>query len=314
MINVCLSYCTKCLTMMCAMVNLPFMKTLPIAKRAQIIGMLCEGMSMRAASRLADVSNNTVTKLLVETGMACSDYQDRALMNLKCNRLQLDEIWSFVGKKARNASGEDRTKGLGDVWTWTAIDAETKLIPSWYVGDRTSESALIFVSDLRKRLSGRVQITTDGHRAYLSAIDAQADWEVDYARLIKHYGPSPDANERRYSPAECIGTSTEVVRGVPEYQHVSTSYAERANLTLRMGCRRFTRLTNAFSKKVENHAWAVSLHLMHYNFARVHKTLRITPAMAAGVADHVWSPEELAELGKPVAPTKRGPYQKRSAA
>lgn len=292
---------------------MPSMKTLPIAKRAQILGMLCEGMSMRAASRLADVSNNTVTKLLVDAGMACSDYQDQALMNLKCARLQLDEIWSFVGKKARNIKGEDTDKGLGDAWTWTAIDADTKLIPSWFVGDRTAKSANIFVSDLRKRLTGRVQITTDGHRAYLSAIDAQADWEVDYARLIKHYGPAPDGPERRYSPAECVGTSVQVVRGVPEYQHVNTSYAERANLTLRMGCRRFTRLTNAFSKKVENHAWAVSLHLMHYNFARIHKTLRITPAMAAGVSDHVWSLEEIAELGMPTAPAKRGAYKKRTS-
>ncbi len=290
------------------------MNKLDTAKRAQILGMLCEGMSMRAASRLADVSNNTVTKLLVETGMACSDYQDSALVNLLCPRLQLDEIWSFVGKKARNIKGEDTDKGLGDTWTWTAICADTKLIPSWFVGDRTARSAHIFISDLRKRLAGRVQITTDGHRAYLSAIDAQADWEVDYARLIKHYGLAPDGPERRYSPAECNGTSTEIVRGVPEYQHVSTSYAERANLTLRMGCRRFTRLTNAFSKKVENHAWAVSLHLMHYNFARIHKTLRITPAMAAGVSDHVWSMEEIATLGAPVAPAKRGPYKKRNQA
>jgi IS1 family transposase len=290
------------------------MKSLPLTKRAQIIGMLCEGMSMRAASRLADVSNNTVTKLLVETGMACSDYQDRAFMNLPCTRLQLDEIWSFVGKKARNITGADRDKGLGDTWTWTAICADTKLIPSWYVGDRSLTSATIFVADLRKRLANRVQITTDGHRAYLGAINAQPDWDVDYAQLIKHYGPAPEGPERRYSPAECVGTSTEVVRGVPEYQHVSTSYAERANLTLRMGCRRFTRLTNAFSKKVENHAWAVALHLMHYNFARIHKTLRITPAMAAGVTDHVWSLEEIAEFGKPVAPANRGPYKKRQAA
>lgn len=289
------------------------MKSLPLAKRAQVIGMLCEGMSMRAASRLADVSNNTVTKLLIEAGMACSDYQDRALMDLKCERLQMDGIWSFVGKKARNVTGGDVDKGLGDTWTWTAICADTKLIPSWFVGDRSAQSAAIFVADLRKRLSQRVQITTDGNHAYLSAFDAQPDWKVDYAMLIKHYGPSPEGPERRYSPADCLGASTQVVRGMPDKYFVNTSYAEGANLTLRMGCRRFTRLTNAFSKKVENHAWAVSLHLMHNNFARIHKTLRVTPAMAAGVTDHVWSLEEIAALSQPVVREKRGPYRKRAA-
>lgn len=274
------------------------MNRLPTAKRAQILGMLCEGMSMRAASRLADVSINTVTKLLIETGMACSDYQDRAFVNLPCTKLQLDEIWSFVGKKAKNIKGDDADKGLGDAWTWTAICADTKLIPSWYVGDRSYRSASIFVRDLYRRLQGRVQITTDGNRAYLSAIkNAPPNLEVDYAMLIKHYGPAPDAGERRYSPAECIGTTIGTVQGTPDYRDVSTSYAERANLTLRMGCRRFTRLTNAFSKKVENHAWAVALHMMHYNFCRIHKTLRVTPAMEAGVTDHVWSLEEVASLG-----------------
>jgi len=291
------------------------MKTLSIQKRAQIIGLLTEGSSMRAASRLADVSNTTVIKLLIETGMACSDFQDRALMNLKCERLQLDEIWSFTGKKARNVKGDDADKGLGDTWTWTAIDADTKLIPSWFVGDRTARSANIFVADLRKRLTKRVQITTDGHKAYLGAVDREFGEDVDYAMLVKHYGGAPDVGAaRRYSPAECVGTTVGTVTGYPDYKHVSTSYAERANLTLRMGCRRFTRLTNGFSKKVENHAWAVALHLMHYNFARIHQTLRITPAMAAGVTDHVWSLEEIAELGKPVAPAKRGPYKKQVAA
>jgi IS1 family transposase len=286
------------------------MNALDAAKRAQIIGMLCEGLSMRAASRLADVSNNTVTKLLVETGMAVSDFQDRILRDLPCDKLQLDEIWSFVGKKAKAIKGDDADKGLGDAWTWTAICADTKLIPSWFVGDRTARSAGIFVRDLGRCLKGRVQINTDGHRAYLTAIkELESKLEVDYAMLIKHYGHAPDAPERRYSPAECIGTTVETVQGVPDYRHVNTSYAERANLTLRMGCRRFTRLTNAFSKKIENHAWAVSLHVMHYNFARIHKTLRITPAMAAGVTDHVWSLEEIAALSQPVAPVKRGLYK-----
>lgn len=291
------------------------MNRLDLAKRAQIVGMLCEGMSMRATARLADVSHNTVMKLLVEAGMACSDYQDRAFINLKCERLQLDEIWSFVGKKQRNVTGDDEGMGLGDVWTWTAIDADTKLIPSFFVGDRTAQAAGVFVADLRKRLLKRVQITTDGHKAYLGAIDREFGYDVDYAMLVKHYGGVPDQGAaRRYSPAECIGTTVGTVTGYPDYKHVSTSYVERANLTMRMGCRRFTRLTNAFSKKVENHAWAVSLHLMHYNFARIHKTLRITPAMAAGVTDHVWSLEEIAALSLPVAPAKRGPYKKREGA
>ena len=287
------------------------MNKLDQSKRAQIIGMLCEGMSMRATSRLADVTYNSVAKILVDTGMACSDFQDRAFMNLKSERLQLDEIWSFVGKKARNVKGDDADKGLGDVWTWTAIDADTKIIPSWFVGDRTARSANVFVADLRKRLVERVQITTDGHKAYLGAIDREFGEDVDYAMLVKHYGGVPDMGAaRRYSPAECVGTTVGTVTGYPEYQHVSTSYAERANLTMRMGCRRFTRLTNAFSKKVENHAWAVSLHLMHYNFARIHKTLRVTPAMEAGVTDHVWTLEEIAALSTPAAPAKRGPYKK----
>jgi IS1 family transposase len=230
-------------------------------------------------------------------------------MNLRCQRLQLDEIWSFVGEKARNITGDDPDKGLGDTWTWTAIDADTKLIPSFFVGDRSA-----LVADLRKRLANRVQITIDGHKAYLGAVEREFGDDVDYAVLVKHYGPAPDAGKRRYSPAECVGTTVGTVTGYPDYKHVSTSYAERANLTLRMGCRRFTRLTNAFSKKVENHAWAVSLHLMHYNFARIHKTLRITPAMAAGVTDHVWSLEEIAALSQPTAPTKRGPYKKRQVA
>ncbi len=265
---------------------------------------------MRAASRLADVSNNTVTKLLIEAGMACSGHQDRALMGLKCQRLQMDEIWSFVSKNARNATGDDVDKDLGDVWTWTAICADTKLIPSWFVGDRSAQSAAIFVADVRKRLSQRVQITPDGNRAYLPAFDAQPDWKVDYAMLIKHYGSAPEGPERRYSLADCVGTSPQVVRGMPDKHFVNTFYAERANSPLRTGCRRFTRLTNAFSKKVENHAWAVSLHLMHYNFARIHRTLRVTPAMAAAVTDHVWSLEEIATLSQPVGPAKRSPYNK----
>jgi IS1 family transposase len=192
---------------------------------------------------------------------------------------------------------EQKREGLGDIWTWTAIDVDTKLIPSWYIGNRDADAACLFLEDLKGRLAGRIQLTTDGHRAYLAAVSEVFDWVIDYAMLVKQYGPAPQGTpERRYSPAECIGAVKNIVSGQPDEKHISTSYAERSNLTLRMGCRRFTRLTNAFSKKVENHAHAVALHMMHYNFARIHKTLRVTPAMQAGVSDHVWSFEEIAAL------------------
>ena len=274
------------------------MNKLPIAKRAQILGMLVEGMSMRATSRLADVSINTVTKLLIDAGQAASEYQDKALRNLPCKRVQVDEIWAFVDAKQRNATEAQKSEGMGDIWTWTAICADTKLIPSWYIGARDTEAACIFLKDLKARLANRIQLSSDGHRVYLTAVKEAFDWVVDYAMIIKHYGAPTETTPqaRRYSPAECIGVTPEVISGQPDKAHISTSYAERSNLTLRMGCRRFTRLTNAFSKKVENHAHAVALHMMHYNFARVHKTLRVTPAMQAGVADHVWSLEEIAAL------------------
>lgn len=274
------------------------MNKLPIDKRAQILGMLCEGMSMRATSRLADVSINTVTKLLVDVGQAASEYQDKAFRNLPCKRVQVDEIWAFVGAKAKNATDEQKDQGMGDVWTWTAICADTKLIPSWYVGARDADAGRIFLQDLKDRLASRIQLTSDGFKVYLTAVADVFDWVVDYAMLVKHYGKPTDnaAPSRRYSPAECVGASKEEISGQPDKKHISTSYAERSNLTLRMGCRRFTRLTNAFSKKIENHAHAVALHMMFYNFGRIHKTLRITPAMAAGVTDHVWSLEEIAAL------------------
>ncbi len=291
------------------------MKSLPVSKRAQIIGMLTEGLSMRATARLADVSNNTVAKLLVDVGRAASDYQDEAFRRLNCKRVQVDEIWSFVGAKQRNVKPEKKALGYGDVWTWTAIDADTKLIPSWFVGGRDTASGIMFIEDLASRMANRIQLTSDGHRVYLQAVDrAFPDGRIDHAMLVKHYGPAPDGPQRRYSPAECIGATKGVVTGDPDMDHVSTSYAERSNLTMRMGCRRFTRLTNAHSKKVENHAHAVALHMMHYNFTRIHKSLRVTPAMQAGVADHVWSLEEIAALGAPQAPAKRGPYRKREAA
>jgi IS1 family transposase len=245
--------------------------------------------SLRAAARITDTSFNTVAKLFVDAARACADYQDRTLRNLKCKRLQLDEVWSFVYAKQKNVPGaKSSPANAGDVWTWVAIDADTKLVPSWRIGDRSSETAIAFTDDLASRLASRVQITTDGHKAYLEAIEGSFGADVDYAMLVKIYGRDP-TGEKRYSPAECIGAVKHRVEGNPDPKHVSTSYAERQNLTLRMSSRRFTRLTNAFSKKLENHALSVALHYMHYNFCRIHKTLRVTPAMAAGVTDRLMS-------------------------
>jgi IS1 family transposase len=291
------------------------MNKLPAEKRAQILHLLVEGNSLRATARLADVSFNTTAKLFVDAARACADYQDRTLRNLKCKRLQLDEIWSFVYAKQKNVLGaKSAPADAGDVWTWVAIDAQTKLVPSWRVGDRSSETAIAFTDDLASRLANRVQITTDGHKAYLEAIEGSFGADVDYAMLVKIYGADP-AGEKRYSPAECIGAVKHRIEGNPDPKHVSTSYAERQNLTLRMQSRRFTRLTNAFSKKLENHALSVALHYMHYNFCRIHKTLQITPAMAAGVTDHVWSIADMVAIIEAAEPTsgRRGPYKKRAA-
>lgn len=272
------------------------MNRLDIKKRAQILGLLVEGNSLRASSRLADVSINTVTKLLVDVGRACAAYQDRTLRNLPCKRVQVDEIWSFVYAKEKNVPEEMKGEfGKGDVWTWTAIDADTKLVPSWLVSDRSKEAAVEFLDDLRARMAGRIQLTSDGHHAYPDAVQITFGSDVDYAALIKQYGQTKEG-QRRYSPPVCIGAKKEVLEGRPDHRHISTSYVERQNLTMRMSMRRFTRLTNGFSKKVENHSHAIALHFLHYNFARIHKALRVTPAMAAGVSDHVWSLEEIAEL------------------
>jgi IS1 family transposase len=272
------------------------MNRLPIAKRAQILHALVEGNSLRATGRLADVSINTVYKLLVDAGEACSAYQDRAFQNLPCERVQLDEIWSFIYTKQRNVMlAKAAPETAGDVWTWVAICADTKLVPSWRVGDRSGATAIEFVCDLSKRLANRVQITSDGHRAYLEAVEAGFGADVDYAQLIKMYGEVPHP-AGRYSPAQIQGTKTFCCSGDPDPKHISTSYVERQNLTMRMSMRRFTRLTNGFSKKIENHAHAVSLHYMHYNFVRIHRTLRISPAMAANVSDHLWSLDEVASL------------------
>ena len=246
---------------------------------------------------MTGVAKNTVVKLLVELGETCSRYQDAAFRGLYCEHVEADEIWSFCHAKAKNVPEEHRGEfGYGDVWTFTAIDAATKLVPSWVVGARDLDTATAFMQDLVSRIHGRVQLTTDGLHLYVDAVESSFGSDVDFAQLQKLYGVPPEA-EHRYSPAQCIGTSTEVVQGNPDPDHVSTSYVERQNLTMRMSMRRFTRLTNGFSKKVENLAAAVSLHFMYYNFCRKHQTLKgQTPAMAAGVADHVWSVEEVVAL------------------
>ena len=273
------------------------MNKLPPEKRAQILNMMVEGMALRAISRMTGASKNTIAKLLVDAGRACSDYQDRAMRELPCKRLQLDEIWSFVGAKEKNVPEARKGLGIGDVWTWTAIDAETKLVPSWFVGNRDGEHASAFLTDLKGRLGNRVQITTDGHKAYLKPMEDVFGEEVDYAQLVKIYGTPSRAHEahRRYSPTPCIGAIREPITGNPDLQHVSTSYAERQNLNIRMGLRRFTRLTNAFSKKMENHVHGLAIYFMYYNFVRIHQTLRVTPAMAAKVTDKLW---EMADVVK----------------
>jgi IS1 family transposase len=275
------------------------MNKLSTEKRAQIIGCLVEGMSIRATVRVTGAAKNTVTKLLVDIGRACSEYQDRVLRDLPCKRIECDEIWSFAYAKDKNLPVDRRSDDtVGSVWTWVALDADTKLVPSWLVGQRDTDDAILFISDVSNRLSSRVQLTTDGHKPYLTAIEAVFGAGIDYGVVQKLYGTAED--ERRYSPVECIGIETTIIQGDPNEALISTSYVERQNLTMRMGMRCFTRLTNGFSKKAENLAAAVSLHFMHYNFARTHKTLSkpypLTPAMAAGVADHIWTLEEIARL------------------
>jgi IS1 family transposase len=288
------------------------MNTLPHAKRVQILAMLCEGSSMRSISRVADVSINTVTKLLIDAGEACLDLHDDTVRNVKASRIQCDEIWSFCHAKQKNvADAKAAPAGAGDVWTWTAIDADTKLIVSYFVGDRSGESAMILMDDLRSRLANRVQLTTDGHKAYLNAVEEAFGADVDYAQLVKLYGATI-GGPGRYSPAECVGIRKERIEGNPDAKHVSTSYVERQNLTMRMSMRRFTRLTNAFSKKLDNHIHALSLYFVFYNFCRIHKTLKVSPAMAAGVTDRLWSFEDvLAKIDAAKVPAKRGPYKPR---
>lgn len=257
--------------------------------RIRVVSCLVEGNSIRSTVRMTGISKNTISKLLVELGAACSKYQDEAFRNLKLNRIQCDEIWAFVYAKQKNVTVEMlEDRHAGDAWTWTAIDAETKLIPCWMIGQRDASTAKAFIDDLASRLATRVQITSDGLKVYLNAIEGAFGGEVDYAMLVKVYG-EPTDGQKRYSPADCLGCKKEAKIGNPDPKHISTSYIERSNLTLRMGMRRFTRLTNGFSKKMENHAAAVALFMMYYNFARIHQTLRTSPAMATGVTSKLWS-------------------------
>lgn len=290
------------------------MNKLSTEERARIVHLLCEGNSIRAVARLTGASKNTVSKLLADAGRACAAYHDEHVRNVKSQRVQVDEIWSFTYAKAKNVkTAKAAPEGAGDTWTWTAIDADSKLIVSYLVGGRDAEYACEFMQDVASRLANRVQLTSDGHGPYLGAVEDAFGDDVDFATLIKIYGTAPEG-QRRYSPAICKGARKERVTGNPDRAHVSTSYVERQNLTMRMHMRRFTRLTNGFSKKIENHAYAVALHMTYYNFVRIHSKLRVSPAMAAGVADRLW---EVADIVKLVEaneqPAKRGPYKKRAA-
>jgi IS1 family transposase len=270
------------------------MNQLQISKRAQIIGLLVEGNSLRAASRISGCSINTITKLLVDTGKACEIFHDDHVRNVESKRIQCDEIWSFVYAKEKNVPTEMKGQ-VGDMWTWTAIDADTKLILSWFVGDRSSNSARVFMSDLAERITNRPQISTDSLPAYGDAIEHAFGADVDFGTVIKKYGSDP-SREQRYSPAVCTGCTKHVQMGNPDKEHISTSHVERQNLTMRMHMRRFTRLTNGFSKKVDNHMCAIALHFVYYNFVKVHKTLRVTPAMEAGLSKRPMTIEEIVEL------------------
>lgn len=292
------------------------MRKLASADRARILHMLCEGNSIRAITRMTGASKNTVTKLLIDAGMACLAYHDQYVRSVKAKRVQVDEIWSFTYSKQRTvATAKAPPEFAGDTWTWTAIDADSKMILSYLVGGRDADYAREFMHDLRSRLRNRVQLTSDGHKAYLEAVDEAFGDDVDYAMLVKMYGNTPESFKGRYSPAVCTGAKRTRITGNPDVNEVSTSYAERQNLTMRMHMRRFTRLTNAFSKKVENHLYAVALHMMYYNFVRIHKTLRVSPAMAAGVTDRLWEVSDivaLVEKAESRVDRTRGPYKKQA--
>src|SRR5213080_826050 len=272
------------------------MNCLDTETRAKVINCLIEGCSIRATVRMTGVAKNTVVKLLADIGCACAAYHNQQVRNLKVRCLQADEVWCFVGAKAKNVRVEKKQEGWGDIWTWVGIDADTKLVVSYLVGGRDGGWATEFMEDCASRIRNRVQITTDGLKVYLDAVENAFGADIDYAQLQKIYGAPSDEDQRRYSPARCIGCDMKVVSGDPDPKHVSTSYVERSNLTLRMGMRRFTRLTNGFSKKVENHRHMIALFFLYYNFCRVHSTLRVTPAMEAGLSDHVWTSEEMCSL------------------
>ena len=294
------------------------MNKLSSEERARILHLLCEGNSIRSITRLTGASKNTLIKLLLDAGKACAAYHDENVRDVKAKRVQVDEIWSFTYAKQKNvAAAKAAPDGAGDTWTWTALDADSKMILSYFVGGRDGECAMWFVDDLRARLANRVQLTSDGHKAYLEAVEGAFGDDIDYAVLHKVYGASPESDKGRYSPADCIGTQKHRITGRPNPDHVSTSYVERQNLTIRMHMRRFTRLTNCFSKKVENHAYAVALHMMYYNFVRIHSKLRMSPAMAAGVSDRLWEIGDIVALVEAQEATKdrtRGSYKKSDAA
>ena len=291
------------------------MNKLPLQKRVQILSMLCEGSSMRSISRVVDVSLNTVSKLLEEAGEVALEMHDEMVRGVKASRIQCDEIWSFVYAKEKNVkTAKAAPEDAGDVWTWTALDSDSKLIVSYFVGDRSGQSAIALMDDLRSRLANRVQLTTDGHKAYLEAVEGAFGADIDYAMLVKIYGQGATGPETRYSPAECIGARKERIEGNPDIAHVSTSHVERSNLSMRMHMRRFTRLTNAHSKKLANHVHMIALYTVFYNFIRSHKSLKMTPAMAAGIAPSFLGFEDvLARIDAKAVPAKPGPYKKRNS-
>jgi IS1 family transposase len=292
------------------------MKILDRQARSQILHLLCEGNSIRSATRLTGASKNTVIKLLIDAGKACYAFHDANVRDVKAKRVQVDEIWSFTYAKQKNvAKAKAAPDGAGDTWTWTAIDADSKMIVNYFIGPRDGESAMCFIDDLRTRLANRVQLTSDGLKAYLEAVEGAFGGDIDYAILHKVYGASPENMKGKYSPADCVGTQKHRVEGDPDEKHISTSYVERQNLTIRMHMRRFTRLTNGFSKKVENHAYAVALHMMYYNFVKLHSKLRMSPAMAAGVSSKLWEIGDivaLVEAEEAKAVRTRGPYKKKA--
>ncbi len=292
------------------------MNRLATDKRVQILALMAEGNSIRSIVRLTGCSKNTVIKFMVDAGQAVTEYQDKIFRNLNCKRIQVDEIWAFCYAKQKNvAEAKAAPEGAGDIWTWVAMDAETKLIPSWLVGGRDAEYANVFMQDLAGRVASRIQLTSDGLKVYLEAVEGAFGADIDYAMLVKMYGNATEPMNGKYSPAECTGCTKRSIAGKPDEKGVSTSYIERQNLNIRMANRRHTRLTNAFSKKAENHAYSMALYFMHYNFVRIHQTLRITPAMAARVTDKLWSVEDVAniveEWENQKEPKKRGSYKKK---